>query len=394
MFLARYFASAAIVISSILFNERAIAQEGYADIRPEPGGTRLFCVSGTDVRPDPNGKRLLFIDGDTLRTEPGGPRILFVDGDDIRPAPGGIRLAFLDGKFLRRSPGGPILLFIDGQDVRPDQNGPRLLFLDGGPLSRPQLIAALYHWKPELFKLGDAEQAALKAEMEKNAKAAEEAARNKFVGNFSILNSNAQAFRSGTVSIAKLGDYYTLTFTLAGDQKWYGVAQKRTVKGEEEYWVAASPTGAIGLGIYELEGTGLKGQWIPLAAATQGTEVLGEETATGASTFTGNYNVAGKFTMKLGDYKGTMALAAFPADNASVVLEPRMIQWTVGGKRWAGIGTLVESEPGKKALVAASGTDPHFFVGRLKETSSSGVHIDFCVNQRSTGFILLDKSAQ
>jgi hypothetical protein len=69
-----------------------------------------------------------------------------------------------------------------------------------------------------------------------------------------------------------------------------------------------------------------------------------------------------------------------------------MTQWTFGAKKWFGIGTTVEYETGKHALVAASGTDKNFFVGRLKETSSSGIHIDFCVNQRPTGYILLNKT--
>lgn len=368
------------------------AAEGYADIRPEPAGSRIFCLCGDEIRLDPAGNRLLFIDGDTLRPQPGGERLLFIDGDDVRPAPGGIRVAFFDGQFLRRSPGGPILLFIDGQDIRPEAGGKRLLFIDGGPLTRPQLVAVLYHWKPELFKLSPAEEAALKAEMEKNAKAAEEAARSKFLGKFQVLNSSAPAFNNGTIEVAPTGNYYTVTFYLSDNTKFQGIAVQKEVQGEEEFWFAASPTGAVGLGVYEPEGIDLKAIWIPLAVTPQGPDVLGHETIYGPPNFAGNYTVkSGKFTMRLGDYTGSLHLAMFPADNPSVTLDPRALTWTVAGKKFSGIGTAVEYEAGKFALIAAVSTEKIYLVGRLKETTSSGIHMDLLTNTRNTGFILLNK---
>lgn len=382
---------AAIFVTAV----RAEAAEGYADVRLEPAGSRMFCIDKDEIRKDPAGNRLLFIDGDTLRPQPGGDRLLFIDGDDVRPAPGGHRLALFDGNYLRRSPGGPILLFIDGQDIRPDAGGQRLLFLDGGPLTRPQIVAVLYHWKPELFKLSAAEEAALKAEMEKNAKEAEEAAKGKYVGHFEVLNSSAPAFNKATVDVAKAGDYHTVTFNLSDNQKWLGIASKRTVKGEEEYWFAASPTGAVGLGIYEPDGTDFKAQWIPLAVTTQGPDVLGNETMHGAANMAGIYTVkSGKYTMKLGDYTGQLHLTIFPPDNPSVTLDPRALLWTVASKKFGGVGTAVEIEPGKFGLAAAVSAEKVYLVGRLKETTSSGIHMDVLTNTRNTGFILLNKAAQ
>lgn len=378
----------------VLTTTPADAADGSVDVRPEPSSSRMFCVCGNEIRRDPAGNRLLFIDGDTLRPQPGGEQLLFIDGDDIRPAPGGMRVAHFDGPNLRRSPGGPILAYLDGQDIRTQAGGKRLLFLDGGPLTRRQLVAVLYHWKKELFTLTPAEEAALKLEWKKNAKAAEQAAKSKFLGKFKVINSSAPAFNNGTVETTAAGNFHTITFHLSDNTKLLGIAVPRKVNGEEEFWFAGSPSGTVALGVYEPNGNDFKATWIPHAAVAQGPEVLGQETIYGAPNFAGNFTVkAGKFTLKLGDYTGSLHLAAFPSDNPSVPLDPRALTWTVSGKKFSGIGNAVEYEPGKFALIAAISTEKIYLAGRLKESQTSGIHLDLLTNTRNTGFVLLSKSA-
>jgi hypothetical protein len=370
------------------------AQQGYTDIRLEPGGKRLWHVAGTDIRTEPSGDRLLFIDGDTIRDAPGGKRILMIDGDSVRAEPGGFRLGFFDGPNLRRMPGGPLLLYFDGKDVRRAPGAERLLHFEGDTLTKQQRAAVLHLWKPELFQLGESELAAAKADQEKTAREAAEAARNKYLGSYQILSSSIPQMGSGTVSISRAGEYLTVSFDFGTNGKWSGIGVKRQVLGNDEVWIAVCPSGVIGLGMYEATSNGLTSQWVPVAATTRGAEVLGSETLTGALDFRGLYDITvGQFTMKAGTYSGKFTLTPFNHGNTNVDLDARMLSWNVSGKQISGIGAVVVGvDSAKTMLVGASTTDKLYFVGRIKESVSSGIHVDFVANNRTAGFILLNKT--
>jgi hypothetical protein len=376
------------------YSAPAAAQQGYTDIRPEPGGKRLWHVAGNDVRTEPGADRLLFIDGDTIRDAPGGKRILMLDGDSVRSEPGGFRLGFFDGPNLRRIPGGPLLLYFDGKDVRRAPGADRLLHFDGDTLTKQQRVAVLHLWKPDLFQLSAAEMAAAKADQEKAAMEAAAAARNKYIGNYSIINSSISQLGQGTASVARAGDYLTISFDFGANGKWSGIGVKRDVLGNEELWIAVCPSGVIGLGMYESSGTGMTSQWIPMAATTRGAEVLGSETLSGPPDFKGLYDITlGNFTMKAGTYTGKFTLTPFAHGNTNVDLDARGLSWNVSGKQISGIGAVINGvDSAKSVLLGASTTDKLYFVGRIKESTTSGIHLDFIANNRTAGFILLNKT--
>jgi hypothetical protein len=138
----------------------------------------------------------------------------------------------------------------------------------------------------------------------------------------------------------------------------------------------------------------MTGQWIPVAATTRGAEVLGTETLVGSTEFKGLYDItAGSFTMKAGTYTGKFTLTPFNHNNPNVDLDPRGLSWVVSGKSISGIGVVVGGvDSAKSVLVAASTTDKLYFVGRIKESPTSGIHLDFIANNRTAGFILLNKT--
>jgi hypothetical protein len=382
-------------LSAVLwFASPSLAQQGYTDIRPEPGGKLLWHVAGAEVRTEPSGTRLLYIDGDTIRDAPGGKRILMLDGDSVRAEPGGLRLGFFDGPNLRRMPGGPLLLVFDGKDVRRAPGAARELYFDGDTLTKQQRVAVLHLWQPDLFKLGESEMAAAKADQEKAAKEAELAARNKYIGNYQILSSSITQLGTGSLTVARAGEYLTVNFDFGSNGKWSGIGVKRNVLGNDELWIAVCPSGVVGLGMYEVSASGLNGQWIPVAATTRGAEVLGSETLSGAADFRGLYDISvGTFTMKAGTYSGKFTITPFNHGNTNVDLDARMLSWNVSGKQISGIGAVVAGvDSAKSVLVGASTSDKIYFVGRVKESVSSGIHVDFVANNRTAGFILLNKT--
>ncbi|MBA4015955.1 MAG: hypothetical protein C0483_02075 [Pirellula sp.] len=361
------------------------------EVRSEPGGTRFMVVDGLDVLLAPGGARLLFIDENTIRTGPGAPHVLYLDGDNVRSEPGGPRVAYFDGNTLRRSPGGPILLVIDGKDVRKEAGGPRVLYLDGDALSRSQLAAALYQWNPALFKLSPAELEKLKQEADAASSASSQAARDKLLGKFTIINSNIAFLAKGTCEIAKQGNYFSVNMDFQNGQKWTGTAIARQAFKEQELWTAVGPTAGTILGVYEAQDEIVKGEWIPQAAMKDGASALGAETLEGAPVFNGNYTItSGKHILNRGGYSGTVRMSIFPTlKNDS--FSPRLLEYQIGNSRVTGIGAIIPYGLERQALVAAVSTDKIFAVGRISEDTTSGVHLDFCTNTKVSGYILLDK---
>lgn len=375
----------------LLLNALVVDARAATEVRSEPGGTRFMVVEGLDVRLAPGGTRLLFIDENTIRTGPGAPHVLYLDGDNVRSEPGGPRVAFFDGNTLRRSPGGPVLLVIDGKDVRKEAGGPRVLYLDGDALTRPQLAAALYQWNPALFKLTPAELEKLKQEAEAAASASSQAARDKLLGKFTIINSNITFLAKGTCDIVKQGDYYSVNMDFQNGQKWTGTAIARQAFKEQELWTAVGPTSGTILGVYEVQDDLVKGEWIPQAAMTQGAASLGAETLEGAPVFNGNYTItSGKHVLNRGGYTGSVRMSIFPSPKNDS-FSPRLLEYQIGNSRVTGIGAIIPYGLERQALVAAVSTDKIFAVGRISEDTTSGVHLDFCTNTKVSGYILLDK---
>jgi hypothetical protein len=379
---------AAVILSAITgFGEAQAATE----VRTEPGGTRFMYVDGLDVLSAPGGTRLLFIDENTIRTGPGAPHVLYVDGDSLRSEPGGPRVAYFDGNTLRRSPGGPILLVVDGKDVRKEAGGARMIYLDGDTPTRPQLAAALYAWNPSLFKLSPAELAKVQEEMKAASDASSATARAKLIGKFTIINSNNAHLAKGTAEIAKAGDYYSVNMDFGNGMKWTGTAVARKAFNEEELWVALGPTNNTILGIYEAQDDKVVSEWVPQAAMTQGQEMCGGEKLDGAAHFNGPYTiVSGTHVMKKGNYTGTLKMSVFPTPSNDS-FTPRLLEYQIGNARVTGIGAIIPYTLERKALVAAVSTDKIFAVGRISEDTTSGVHLDFCTNTKSSGYVLLDK---
>ena len=361
------------------------------DVRTEPGGTRFMHIDGNEIRLEPGGTRLLYIDENTIRTAPGAPHVLYVDGDNLRPEPGGVRVAFFDGNTLRRSPGGPVLLVVDGKDIRKEAGGQRLLYLDGDPLSRQQLAAALYQWNPGLFKLSAAELAKIQEEMKAAADASSAAELNKFLGKFTILNSNIKFLSQGTTEIARQGDYYSITMDFGNGQKWIGIGVPRKVFQKDEIWVALGPTESINLGIYDNKADTIESVWIPYAALKSGAGSHGGEKLTGQPVFNGKYSIdEGKHMLGRGTYSGQLNIGIFPVPNDDQ-FKPRFLEYTFGNAKVNCIGAIIPYALERQSLIVASSTEKVFAVGRISEDTTSGVHLDFSTNTKVTGFVLLDK---
>lgn len=378
----------------------AVAVAGFAptaaaagtSIRTEAGGPRILFVDGNDIRPEPGGNRLLFIDGNDVRPEPGGKRILFVDAEgNVRPDPAGVRLAFFDktDNTLRRKPGGKILLWIKPPEIREESGKGKLLYvMDGDALGRTHVVAVLHHLKPELFKLSDEELAALKAEREAAAKEEEMRLAGRLVGDFGVLNSNLDFFKKAKVTVAPSKGHYAVTIAV-GNGKFTGIGVERVVDGEQEIWLAVGSKGDMKLAVYDVNGAEMTGTLYPAAGLAD------EKVATGTEklkqTKPGLYQLTeGKAPKTGAEYKGTLTVAAITDPDSGTSMKPFGVQWTIGKAKTRGAGFFADAQKGG-GFAVATGTDPEYLVGRLRNTTGSGVNIEFLGHAGKAGYILLDK---
>lgn len=359
--------------------------QAQTDIRPEPGGRRILFVDGDDIRPAPGGKRLLFVDGTDIRPEPGGKRLLCLENDNIRPTPNGIRLAFWDGQTLRRTPAGKVLLFVDGDIIRPYFNGPRMYFIDGPKLSQAQLTAVLYVLKPELFTLSADETAAKQKEMAVNeATEDKRLAADQWVGDhaFASQDTPATTKRTGSIAIAKRGNYYAITYNTADNPPWQGIGVKVQFPGSDpELWAAVAPGGAASLGIYEVNGGALRGVWIPVNA-NEDASVLGFENLAGASPLGGAYKiVSGKLPNGGAAYSGALNIDPLTATFTNTVKSYR-VRWSTGT---SAVGFLF-----KNRLAVAAGWGADWEILRM-QLSSSSISVDLMNKTGAEGTCTLFK---
>jgi hypothetical protein len=77
-----------------------------------------------------------------------------------------------------------------------------LLFIDGN-VSKPQLIAALYLLKLEIFKLAAEEEAALKTAMKEAEAESDKGFSNVLIGKFDVLDSSVGDWSGGVVTTFK-----------------------------------------------------------------------------------------------------------------------------------------------------------------------------------------------
>lgn len=383
---------ACVLIVGLIWTSTGFAET--ADIRSEPGGKRLLFIDGDDIRREPGGKRLLFIDGDSLRDSPGGKRLLFIDGDSIRNDFGGIRLAFIDGGNIRRNPHSKRLLFIDGDNIRPDPNGKRLYFIDG-KVTRRQLVAALYILMPDLFKLTKEEEAALKKAMKEAEAESVETIAKVLLGKFDVVNSSRSEWDRGLVTTVKgKDDFYYLDMKLK-KESLAGIGIKSRVEGWDELWIAFAPEGAVALAVYEIDGGTLTGKWIPINAAKDGKETLGNETLEGPENLDGDFKiVSAKAPNKGVEYLGAVSIHPFkPTDgNSSDLFDLYTMTWSFGATKIPGVAAKVKAGDGKSVLLAASGTKGEFAVGHVTCSSASQAKgIDFLSSKGTTGYIVWTK---
>jgi hypothetical protein len=364
-----------------------------ANIRSEPAGKRLLFIDGNDLRPEPGGKRLLFIDGNTLRDAPNGKRLLYIDGDNIRPEPKGIRLAFIDGQNIRRSPNGKRLLFIDGSNIRPDPNGKRLLFIDGN-VTKPQLIAALYLLKPEIFKLTAEEETALKAAMKEAEAESDKEFSNVLIGKFDVLNSSVGDWSGGVVTTFKgKDDFHYLDLKLK-KQSLAGIGVRRPGPGWDDLWIAFAPEGAVALAVYDIDQGKLTGRWVPINAAKDGKDTLGSETLEGPASLDGEFKILeAKAPNKGAAYTGTVSIHPYkPNGNSSDLFDTYNVTWNFGQTKIPGVAAKFKHSNGKFSLVVASGTKEDFAVGHVSCSSATlSKGIDFLTNKGATGYIVWTK---
>lgn len=320
-------------------------------IRETPGGERILFVDGKDLRRKPGGDRILFVDGNDIRDKPGGDRLLFIDGNSVRQTPGGVRLLFVDGNDYRRKPGSPILLHVGHPDIRPSASGSRLYFIDGPPLTRQQLVAVLFHLRPDLFKLSAEEEAALQREMQQARMESEsEMKRDKAVGNFSIVvqTANWANPHKGQARVEKKGDLYCLKLKLEDGAEWEGVAMR---EGATMY-AALGPVGLCQLGIYEIKDKELEG----IFYASDGSPERGEESLKGGRKRTDPYKItAGKAAGSGKTYTGSLQIV-----QQRVTLENQeptfFLQATIDKQKRYGVGVqfgskLVTCQGGTKDLL-------------------------------------------
>jgi len=380
-----------LIISTCLLPQLHAADP--VSIRDEPSGKRLLFIDGKDVRTEPNGKRLLFIDDQSLRDSPNGKRLMFIDGDNVRPDPHGIRLAFIDGKNIRRNPNGKRLLFIDDKNIREEPNSKRLFFIDG-EISKAQLIAALYILKPELFKLTEKEEAALKAAMKEAEAESEKEFSNVHIGKFDVLNSTNPEWGRGVVSTVKGKDDFLYLDLKLKNQAMNGIGIRRPGEAWEEWWIAFAPEGSVALAVYDIDGGKLTGSWIPINAAKDGKGKLGSEVLDGPANLDGDFKILeGKAPNEGAAYTGTVSIHPFqPNENGSDLFDIYSVTWTFGDVKIPGVAAKVKSTPGKFKLIAASGTKADFAVGHVTGSSATqSKGIDYMTNKGSLGYIVWTK---
>lgn len=358
------------------------ARAAGTDIRPAPGGKRLLFVDGNDIRDAPGGKRLAYVDEKSIRPEPGGKRLLFIDGDSVRPEPGGVRLLYVDGPALRRKPGGPVLLHVKHPDVRPKADGERALFIDGPELTRPQLVAALYVLKPELFELTAEEEAALKKAA---AAAAAEANKDPAAGtyNITVFSSSDDTQRAGKVVVEKKGDLYAVAFQYKDGPAWQGVG----VRDKDQILVALGPEKTISLGVFDVASDGaLAGAWMPYWAPGYEKSLFGAEKLKGAADLGGAYQITdAKQPGRDGKpYKGAVTVTKQEATIGNSY-PTYLMTYDFGTAKLPAVGVRVGDK-----LFVCSGSGKDFAVLQLKVDSSSLVG-DFYTNTKAKGFYTLTK---
>ena len=386
---------ALVALAANLSSTAARGEQGYTDVRLQAGGPRILRIAGSDVTSEPGAKRVLVVDGDTVRSAADGKCLLYVDGDVVRAEPGGLRLAYFDGPNFRRAPGAALLIYFDGRDVRPAPGAESLLYFDGDVPTRSQRAALLFQWRPELFRLSDVERQAAEIEQRQSIAAAREAERLRYVGTFQIRGSNLQQLQTGSLVVSGNGEYCSAVFDFGNNQRWSGVALRQTVGDASEMWIAAAPTGNVVLGIYTGGDGHATGVLVPTTAVQRGQAVCGRERLVGGGEFKGQFEIASAAaTMNAAPYTGKLTFTPFKADVADADLRPVMLSWSVVGRTLGGIGLAVDDGTGRPRMVAASSSvEKYFLVGRLKRSAEHAVHVEFCVNNRACGNLLLTKTS-
>ncbi|MCE9608217.1 MAG: hypothetical protein K8U03_25310 [Planctomycetia bacterium] len=365
-----------------------------ADIRPEPGGKRLLFIDGDDIRSEPGGKRLLFIDDNVLRDAPGGKALLYFDDDDVRNEFGGYRILMVDDYDLRRKPGAKSLLYLDGDDIRDSFGGKRLLFVDG-KVDKKQLLAALYVLMPDLFKLTPEEIATLKGAMAAARAEGEAAMSTVLLGKFDVLNSSVPGWGGGVVTtMAGKDGFHYLDMKLKGAEL-LGIGVKGTGGAAGELWIAFAPEGSVALAVYDIDGGKLTGKWVPINAAKDGQETLGNETLEGPASLSGEFKIVAAQAPNAGaKYAGTVTLKPYKpvGGNESDLFDLYQITWNFGATKIPGVAAKIKTGEGNSVLIAASGTKGDFAVGHIGLASATlAKGIDFVTNKGKPGYLVWTK---
>jgi hypothetical protein len=308
------------------------------------------------------------------------------DGD-IRPEPGGVRIAHWDGTVLRRgSPTGPRLGLLDDHDFRPEPGYKRYFYMDGDVLPRMHLTAVLYLLHPEFFQISPEEKAEKEKEMARNG--AEEDARvagDHFPGDHPILahGSTTGAKRTGSIEIARQGDFYALTLKTGENPPWQGIGIKvPTPGGEQELWAGIAPSGMVSIGVYGIKGGTLSGTWIPINSA-QDKSAFGYENLSGAAKLGGVYTIlSGKLPAGGVTYTGAL--------NIDPLAESLIADAPCYRFRWATGTTGLAFRVGDRLFVAA-GWGPDYEVLRLRLDHAEGLGGDSLAKSGAKGSYQLGK---
>ena len=340
-----------------LFSIATAAQAGYLFVCQEPGGKRLVQVDGNDISPV-GGRIALRVGTDGYIDDRDGKHVLWLDDDDLRHSPAGVKLATFDGDNLRHGKGGKVVLNYREREICPDGQSNRIYSIEGDQqLTRPQLIAAMYLLKPDLFKLTDTEEAEQKKAISDAAAEQDKLdSADPATAVYDVLNSSGivEKLGRGTITVgAKLGNAYPVTFDLTpgGGPTWGGVAHFESINGDKCLFVAYGTPKTVGLCVYEINGGTLAGKWYPWF--NDGTpKTVGTENLSGPALLDGTYKITAAAAPATGAaYTGSVTIKPASVVGANDTAKPYNITWSFGTTKIYGIGIR-----SGKYLFVASGT--------------------------------------
>jgi hypothetical protein len=185
---------------------------------------------------------------------------------------------------------------------------------------------------------------------------------------------------------AKVGEAYPVKFDHKAAPEAQGIAVQKELAGDRLLWVAFGPPKTVALGVYEIKGDTLVGQWYPWYYD-------GMPKNAGTESLKGPENLNGEFTITAAQapftgaaYTGTVNIKPVEIVGAPDSEKPFELVWTIGDKKIYGFGIKT-----KNYLYVCAGSGSEAYLANLVLDSSGTMIGNWYDHKHAMGYYTTSK---